>query len=137
MNSSKRGAVYGFKLQSLDMVSVILLDGSVVLEMNSSSFRDLSFMNSMKLCLTMFFGTSHWYDFFFQLLDTKSCDKKMTLLHFITQTVKEKFPELLNLENELRYIDKAATGNKQLIFILNGSILWEKRQFLQDTSRFP
>ncbi|KAI0214437.1 Formin-like protein [Lamellibrachia satsuma] len=62
MNSSKRGGVYGFKLQSLDM-----------------------------------------------LLDTKSSDKKMTLLHFIVITVQEKFPDLANFETELSYIEKAAT----------------------------
>ncbi|CAH1788909.1 unnamed protein product [Owenia fusiformis] len=61
MNSNKRGAVYGFKLQSLDM-----------------------------------------------LLDTKSNDKKMTLLHFIVLTVKEKFPDIMNFDSELRYIEKAS-----------------------------
>ena len=45
-----------------------------------------------------------------QLLDTKSQDKKMTLLHFIVQTVKEKFPEIANFDTELRYIEKAASG---------------------------
>ena len=48
--------------------------------------------------------------FWFQLLDTKSQDKKLTLLHYIVQTVKEKFPEIVNFETELRYIEKAATG---------------------------
>ncbi|KAK2180878.1 hypothetical protein NP493_421g02041 [Ridgeia piscesae] len=62
MNSAKRGGVYGFKLQSLNM-----------------------------------------------LLDTKSNDKKMTLLHFIVITVQDKFPDLANFETELSYIEKAAT----------------------------
>ena len=44
------------------------------------------------------------------MLDTKSQDKKMTLLHFIVQTVKEKFPEIANFDTELRYIEKAASG---------------------------
>lgn len=30
------------------------------------------------------------------LLDTKSTDRKMTLLHFIALTVKEKYPDLAN-----------------------------------------
>ncbi|XP_054981743.1 formin-like protein 3 isoform X4 [Sorex araneus] len=64
MNSSKRGAVYGFKLQSLDL-----------------------------------------------LLDTKSTDRKMTLLHFIALTVKEKYPELANFWHELHFVEKAAAGN--------------------------
>lgn len=61
MNSSKRGAVYGFKLQSLDM-----------------------------------------------LMDTKTADKKLTLMHFLVDTVQEKFPDILNFESELRFIEKAA-----------------------------
>uniref|UniRef100_A0A7N6B076 Formin-like 2a n=1 Tax=Anabas testudineus TaxID=64144 RepID=A0A7N6B076_ANATE len=48
MNSSKRGAVYGFKLQSLDL-----------------------------------------------LLDTKSTDRKLTLLHYIANVVKEKYSQVL------------------------------------------
>ncbi|KAK3547363.1 hypothetical protein QTP86_018862 [Hemibagrus guttatus] len=63
MNSSKRGSVYGFKLQSLDL-----------------------------------------------LLDTKSSDRKMTLLHYIALIVKEKYPELANFYNELHFVDKAAAG---------------------------
>ncbi|ELU17806.1 hypothetical protein CAPTEDRAFT_171809 [Capitella teleta] len=62
MNSAKRGGVYGFRLQSLDM-----------------------------------------------LLDAKSSDKKMTLLHFIVQTVQTKFPELMNFDKELGFVEKAAT----------------------------
>ncbi|NXW11803.1 FMNL3 protein, partial [Fregetta grallaria] len=63
MNSSKRGAVYGFKLQSLDL-----------------------------------------------LLDTKSTDRKMTLLHFIALTVREKYPELATFWQELHFVEKAAAG---------------------------
>uniref|UniRef100_A0A8V1A5E8 Formin like 3 n=1 Tax=Gallus gallus TaxID=9031 RepID=A0A8V1A5E8_CHICK len=61
MNSSKRGAVYGFKLQSLDL-----------------------------------------------LLDTKSTDRKLTLLHFIALTVREKYPELATFWQELHFVEKAA-----------------------------
>lgn len=45
-----------------------------------------------------------------QLLETKTNDKKQTLLHFIVQTVTEKFPELRNFDSELLFIDKAAMG---------------------------
>lgn len=62
MNSSKRGPVYGFKLQSLE-----------------------------------------------SLLDTKTQDKRQTLLHFLVDTVSQKFPELSNVESELTFIDKAST----------------------------
>lgn len=44
------------------------------------------------------------------LLDTKSTDKRMCLLHYIVATIRVKFPELINFESELMYIDKAATG---------------------------
>ncbi|XP_023709731.2 formin-like protein [Cryptotermes secundus] len=43
------------------------------------------------------------------LLDTKSTDKRMCLLHYIVETVRHKFPELLNFDSELMYIDKAAS----------------------------
>ncbi|XP_012541551.1 formin-like protein isoform X2 [Monomorium pharaonis] len=43
------------------------------------------------------------------LLDTKSTDKRMCLLHYIVATIRIKFPELINFESELMYIDKAAT----------------------------
>ena len=48
--------------------------------------------------------------FFPQLVDTKSGDKKTTLMHFLVQTVQDKFPELLNFDSELRFLDKAAVG---------------------------
>lgn len=44
------------------------------------------------------------------LLDTKSTDKRMCLLHYIVATIRIKFPELINFDSELMYIDKAATG---------------------------
>lgn len=44
------------------------------------------------------------------LVDTKSSDKRICLLHFIVDTVKEKMPEIMNFDSELMYIDKAAAG---------------------------
>uniref|UniRef100_A0A8C0R0V8 Formin like 3 n=1 Tax=Canis lupus dingo TaxID=286419 RepID=A0A8C0R0V8_CANLU len=70
MNSSKRGAVYGFKLQSLDL-----------------------------------------------LLDTKSTDRKMTLLHFIALTVKEKYPDLANFWHELHFVEKAAAVSLENVLL--------------------
>lgn len=46
------------------------------------------------------------------LLDTKSTDKRMCLLHYIVATIRVKFPELMNFESELMHIDKAATGKQ-------------------------
>lgn len=45
-----------------------------------------------------------------KLLDTKSTDRKMTLLHYIALIVKEKYSELANFYNELHFVDKAAAG---------------------------
>ncbi|XP_077074896.1 formin-like protein 3 isoform X8 [Siphateles boraxobius] len=70
MNSSKRGSVYGFKLQSLDL-----------------------------------------------LLDTKSTDRKMTLLHYIALVVKEKYPELATFYNELHFVDKAAAVSLENVLL--------------------
>lgn len=61
MNSSKRGPVYGFKLQSLE-----------------------------------------------SLLETKTADKKQTLLNFIVQTINDRFKDIKNFDSELTFIDKAA-----------------------------
>lgn len=48
--------------------------------------------------------------FKFQLVDTKSGDKKTTLMHFLVMTVQDKFQDLLNFDSELRFLDKAAVG---------------------------
>lgn len=42
------------------------------------------------------------------LLDTKSTDKRICLLHYIVMTIRQKFPDLLDFDNELMYIEKAA-----------------------------
>ncbi|XP_072846933.1 formin-like protein 3 isoform X1 [Pogona vitticeps] len=70
MNSSKRGSVYGFKLQSLDL-----------------------------------------------LLDTKSTDRKLTLLHFIAMIVKEKYLELSNFWQELHFVEKAAAVSLENVLL--------------------
>lgn len=44
------------------------------------------------------------------LLDTKSTDKRMCLLHYIAATIRQKFPELVNFDSDLSYIEKAAVG---------------------------
>ncbi|KAM9296192.1 formin-like protein 1 [Gastrophryne carolinensis] len=62
MNSSKRGAAYGFRLQSLDA-----------------------------------------------LLETKSTDRKQTLLHYLVRVINEKYQNLKGFHSELHFIEKAAT----------------------------
>lgn len=70
MNSSKRGAVYGFKLQSLDL-----------------------------------------------LLDTKSTDRKQTLLHYISNVVREKYSQVALFFNELHYVEKAAAVSLENVLL--------------------
>lgn len=48
--------------------------------------------------------------FWFQLLDTKSTDRKQTLLHFIANVIQEKYPDVNNFYCELHFLDKAALG---------------------------
>ncbi|XP_072535025.1 formin-like protein 1 [Salminus brasiliensis] len=70
MNSEKRGAAYGFRLQSLDL-----------------------------------------------LLDTKSTDRKQTLLHFLVNIIQEKYPHLHSFYTELHFLDKAALVSLDSILI--------------------
>uniref|UniRef100_A0A672S2V0 Formin like 2 n=1 Tax=Sinocyclocheilus grahami TaxID=75366 RepID=A0A672S2V0_SINGR len=70
MNSSKRGAVYGFKLQSLDL-----------------------------------------------LLDTKSTDRKITLLHYIANIVKDKYQQVSLFYNEMNYVEKAAAVSLENVLL--------------------
>uniref|UniRef100_F7AXL0 Formin-like protein n=1 Tax=Ciona intestinalis TaxID=7719 RepID=F7AXL0_CIOIN len=75
MNSAKRGAVYGFKLQSLDA-----------------------------------------------LIDTKSTDKKQTLLHYIVNVIDVYYPDVKTFYHELRYVDRASKVSFENILSDVGSI---------------
>ena len=46
------------------------------------------------------------------LVDAKSGDRKLCLLHYIIETIHKKFPEALHFDGELRFVEKAATGEK-------------------------
>lgn len=51
------------------------------------------------------------------LLDTKSTDKRMCLLHYIVWTIRQRFPDLLNFDTELFCIDKAAQVSLENVMI--------------------
>jgi hypothetical protein len=51
------------------------------------------------------------------LLDTKSTDKRICLLHYIVETVRHNFPELLGFDSELMCIDIAASESLKDIVI--------------------
>ncbi|XP_022243881.1 formin-like protein CG32138 [Limulus polyphemus] len=52
------------------------------------------------------------YGFKLQILDmlgdTKSADRKISLLHYIVDTVQNHFPDVVSFECELRFVEKAA-----------------------------
>lgn len=100
MNSSKRGAVYGFKLPSLDLVRLT----SFLLHCWSPFCFSIQYTNLL-LC--------------FQLIDTKSTDRKITLLHYIANVVKEKYQQVALFYNEIHYVEKAAAGRAYRINELN------------------
>ncbi|KAF7661661.1 hypothetical protein LDENG_00256450 [Lucifuga dentata] len=73
------------------------------------------------------------------LLETKSTDRSQTLLHFITNIIEEKYPDLANFHNELHFVDKAALvsldGILQDIRSLERGMELTKKEFLvQDDS---
>jgi len=43
------------------------------------------------------------------LFDPKSKDKKMTLMHYVVETVEKNFPHLLEFHKDLDYVEKAAS----------------------------
>ena len=45
-----------------------------------------------------------------QLLDTRSTDRKMTLLQYIVQLMRERFPEHAEFCDEVLYLTKAGLG---------------------------
>lgn len=62
-------------------------------------------------------------------MDTKSTDKRMSLLHYIVATIRVNFPELMNFDTELLYIDKAAQGKWKILSILCLRIFYGKDLF--------
>lgn len=119
MNSSKRGAVYGFKLQSLDLVRPHKVQNQSQVRMKTKTG-----LGSSDLCCNSFHLTLiNWRKlgprpglncvFMSQLLETKSTDRTQTLLHYIANVVREKYLWVAMFYNELHYVDKAAAGNQQ------------------------
>ncbi|KAF4095618.1 hypothetical protein G5714_023221 [Onychostoma macrolepis] len=51
------------------------------------------------------------------LLDMKSTDRKLTLLHFIVSIIQEKYPQLHNFHTELHCLDKAALVSLDSILV--------------------
>lgn len=49
------------------------------------------------------------------LCDTKSNDKRMSLLHYVVMTMRDKFPHLLDFDTELSGIDQAAQVTLEIV----------------------
>ena len=45
-----------------------------------------------------------------KLSSTKSADQKTTLLHFLANTVENRFPDLVEFQSDLRNIEEASRG---------------------------
>ena len=45
-----------------------------------------------------------------KLSSTKSADQKTTLLHFLANTVENRFQDLIDFQNELRNVEEASRG---------------------------
>lgn len=43
-------------------------------------------------------------------MDTKSSDRRLSILHYIAQTVQDKFTDLVTFDSELQYLEKASVG---------------------------
>ncbi|EEC05107.1 conserved hypothetical protein, partial [Ixodes scapularis] len=43
------------------------------------------------------------------LADTKTADRKISLLHYIVETVNTKFPDLMTFDQELRFVERACS----------------------------
>uniref|UniRef100_A0A8D2MMP7 GBD/FH3 domain-containing protein n=1 Tax=Zonotrichia albicollis TaxID=44394 RepID=A0A8D2MMP7_ZONAL len=52
-----------------------------------------------------------------QLLETKSTDRKQTLLHYISNVVKEKYQHVALFYNELHYVEKAAAVSLENVLL--------------------
>ncbi|XP_069761113.1 formin-like protein 1 isoform X2 [Narcine bancroftii] len=92
MNSSKKGAAYGFRLQSLDL-----------------------------------------------LLETKSTDRKQTLMNYIVDIIQKKYPDLNTFHTELLFVEKAAAVSLENVVqdvrsLQQGMELTRKTFMVQDTS---
>lgn len=55
-------------------------------------------------------GQAHGFEISFltKLTNTKDLENKHTLLHYMVETIENKFPELLNFAEELPHVDRAA-----------------------------
>lgn len=58
---------------------------------------------------------------FMQLKNTKTQDNKSTLVHFLVSIIEEKYPDLVQFQDDFTYLEKASKGksiSKYMYFIV-------------------
>ncbi|KAK1876066.1 Formin-like protein 2 [Dissostichus eleginoides] len=68
-------------------------------------------------CCFSFYKSSQKLKKILELLETKSTDRKQTLLHYIANVVREKYPTKSLFYNELHYVDKAAAVSLENVLL--------------------
>ncbi|XP_057686743.1 protein diaphanous homolog 3-like isoform X3 [Corythoichthys intestinalis] len=63
-----------------------------------------------------------------KLKDTKSCDQKTTLLHFLAQICEEEFPDVIKFVEDLKHVDRASRVSAEN---LEKSLRQMEKQLLQ------
>lgn len=61
------------------------------------------------------------YIAFMQLKNTKTQDNKSTLVHFLVSIIEEKYPDLVQFQDDFTYLEKASKGkskSKYMYFIV-------------------
>ncbi|KAL8183314.1 UNVERIFIED_CONTAM: Formin-like protein 2, partial [Gekko kuhli] len=69
----------------------------------------------LKIALSYMICCPQWHSK--GLLDTKSTDRKQTLLHYISNVVKEKYQQVSLFYNELHYVEKAAAVSLENVLL--------------------
>ena len=61
----------------------------------------------------MFCMSIDWYIHLYspQLKNTKTQDNKSTLVHFLVNIIEEKYPDLVQFQDDFTYLEKASKGD--------------------------
>uniref|UniRef100_A0A1B6DWK9 Formin-like protein n=1 Tax=Clastoptera arizonana TaxID=38151 RepID=A0A1B6DWK9_9HEMI len=121
---SNKLAIMAYMGNFLDNVHIITPQVQAVMSASSSVKSSKKFRRVLEIVLAFgnYMNSSKRgpaYGFKLQsldtLMDTKSSDKRMSLLQYIVATIKDKFPDLKTFDTELLYIEKAATVSLEIV----------------------
>ena len=88
MNGAKRGPAYEFKIQVLQ-TQLVKFNPKNLLHF---AIKYVTLVSVSLECLT----------------DTKSVDRRQSLMHFVVETISNQFPQLQAFVNHLQFIEKAS-----------------------------